>query len=260
MGPYGAFATDGAITVNIPADMPPDEVTGAWLRVQAEQKAAGPKELGKAADGTPILLVNGRFGPYVQRGPAVDGEKPPRASLAPGMTPDTVTLQDAEQLLALPRVLGDDGGQEVVATLGRYGPYVKRGTESRSIPAGTSVLAITLQEAVALLQAPAQRARRGVSELKVLGAAPGGENVRLMSGRFGPYVTDGTTNATVPRGRAPESLSLEEAVELLAARAARLAEEGGAPRRKGAPRKGAKSGAAKGAKKSPAAKKKPANG
>lgn len=93
MGPYGAFATDGAITVNIPADMPPDEVTGAWLRVQAEQKAAGPKELGKAADGTPILLVNGRFGPYVQRGPAVDGEKPPRASLAPGMTPDTVTLR-----------------------------------------------------------------------------------------------------------------------------------------------------------------------
>lgn len=218
VGPYGPFATDGTSTVNIPEDMPPDEVTFEWVQVQLATKAAGPRVIGTSPDGQPVFAMKGRFGPYIQLGEAKEGEKPTRASLLPGMNLDTVDIDTAVKLLSLPRKLGADpgNGEEIVATVGRFGPYVKRGTESRSLPPGVSPLEVTLTEAVALFAQPARRARASIEPLRTLGNDPEGREVRLLKGRFGPYVTDGVANATLPKGRQVESLELPEALELLA--------------------------------------------
>ena len=180
VGKFGPYLAVGDATVDLPEDTPPDEVTVEFAMARLEKKSQGPQVLGTDG-GQSIYLMNGRFGPFVQRGEATDGAKPDRASLLPGMQPADVTLAIAVQLLSLPRALGMSNGEAIEATNGRYGPYVRRGKESRSIPAGMSVLTITLAEAERLFEAPARRARAAVEPLRGLGADPvsGGE-IRLM--------------------------------------------------------------------------------
>jgi DNA topoisomerase-1 len=231
-GKFGAYVTDGTGTANVPPDMAPDEVTAVWARAQLEKKASGPNRLG-TFPGTdePVLLLDGRFGAYVQRGEVTAppkgkkgaaAAKPPRASLLPGMKPADVTLDVAVALLNLPRTLGTHDGNPVTASNGRYGPYLQCGSETRSIPPTISLLDMTLEDAVTLLSQPATRGRRNAprgapAALRSFGPDPasGGE-IRVLSGRFGPYVTDGTTNATLPRTTTPETLTAEEAQAMLA--------------------------------------------
>ena len=168
-----------------------------------------------------MIVREGRYGPYVQLGDAEASAKakPRTASLFKRMTTDTLTLDDAVRLLTIPRVLGHDptDAQEISAQNGRYGPYVKKGTESRSLEDEDRLFTVTLEEAVALLAVPKQRGGRAAPEpLKELGPDPvSGGVVTVREGRFGPYVTDGTTNASLRVGDAVESVTLERAAELL---------------------------------------------
>jgi DNA topoisomerase-1 len=174
-----------------------------------------------------VYLKTGRFGPYVQRGTTEDEEKPQNASLLKGMNPSDVDLAMALKLLTLPRTLGNHPqlSEPVMAFNGRYGPYVKCGEETRSLPAEISPLEVTMEQAVFLLSQPKQRGRGGAAAkrepLKVFDNSPvTNQKVQLLDGRYGPYVTDGETNASLPKGTAPEEFTFQEALDLLAARAA----------------------------------------
>jgi len=164
-------------------------------------------------------------------------EKPGTASLFKTMSLETVTLEDALRLLQLPRVVGvAPDGEEVVARNGRYGPFVQKGKESRSLESEEQLLTIELTEALAVLAQPRQRRGQGAAAkpLRELGTDPaGGREIVLKEGRFGPYVTDGETNASLRRGDDPETIELERAVELLAERRAKGAAKRGTRRRKG---------------------------
>lgn len=179
-----------------------------------------PKSLGQDPEtGLDVSLRKGPYGFYVQLGEAQEkGDKPKRASLPRGLSPADVDLQRALALLALPRSLGTHEGEEVTAGIGRYGPYVRKGKTYKSIPADEDVLTIGLNRAVDLL---AQKQQRGASALKSLGEHPDGGEVTLHSGRYGPYVKYGKVNATLPKDSAPEDVTLEQALELIAAKAAK---------------------------------------
>jgi DNA topoisomerase-1 len=221
VGRYGPYVADGERRINVPADLPPDELTASWVQAQANVRPEGPRTVGSAPDGTPILLFHGRFGPYLQKGEANGTARPPRASVPPGTDPEALTPEQAWALLSLPRELGTDPAtsRPVVATIGRFGPYVKRGEESRTIPAELSVFTISLAQALELLAASPRRARAQAEELASFGPDPAsGGVIRLLKGRYGPYVTDGETNATVPKGTDPAALTAESAQSLLAAR------------------------------------------
>jgi DNA topoisomerase-1 len=177
-------------------------------------------------------VLSGRYGPFVQLGEldpqssskssGKGKEKPKRASLFSDMTPDSVSLDEALGLLALPRVVGELDGVEVTAQNGRYGPYLKRGTDSRSLDNEQQLFTVTLAEAEAIFAQPKRRGRQARAPLAELGPHPdSAAPIRVLEGRFGPYVTDGTTNASVPRGVVPEDLDLERAVDLLREREAR---------------------------------------
>jgi DNA topoisomerase-1 len=227
VGRYGPFLEQGDRRASIPEGTAPDEVTidKALEMLGAAQQAEEP--LGyDPTSGKPVYLKVGRFGPYVQCGSADDEEKPKNASLLKGMTPDQVDLPTALKLLSLPRELGNQpaGGQPVVAYNGRFGPYVKCGEETRSLPAQLSPLDVTLQQALELLAQPKQM-RRGFGQkkepLKVFEPTPANpQKIELRDGRYGLYVTDGTTNASLPRNMTAEELTLEFALRLLADRAA----------------------------------------
>jgi DNA topoisomerase I len=200
--------------------------------VDAEADAAsganldGPKILGiDPVSGKPVTLRNGPYGLYVQLGEAEGKEKPKRQSLLKGMTPDEVTLDKALALLSLPRELGPhpDDGEQILAGVGRFGPYVKHGSKYKTIPTDESVLDIGMNRAVALL-AEAKSAGRGraAKPIRIVGNHPADEApVELYEGRYGPYVKHGGVNATVPRDLKPEELTLDQAVALLAERAAK---------------------------------------
>ena len=179
-------------------------------------------------------MRNGRYGPYVTEVLAGGrDEKPRTASLFKSMSPETVTLDEALRLLSLPRTLGVDpaDGEEITAQNGRYGPYVKKGTETRSLESEEQLFTITLDEALALLAQPKQRRGRGAAKppLRELGPIPvSGKPIVVKDGRFGPYVTDGETNASLRRGDDAETLTLERAAELLADRRSK----GPAPKQK----------------------------
>ena len=175
--------------------------------------------------GRSVEVKVGRYGPYVTEVLGEDAPKkakPRRASLLEGMDPGTVSLQDALALLAMPREVGTLDGEAVLASNGRYGPYLRKGTETRSLPAGVSPLEVTLEEAQALFAQPkAGRGSRG-SAGRELGPDPEtGGTISVRSGRFGPYVSVGKTNATIPKSEDPDTISLERAVELLAAKRSR---------------------------------------
>jgi DNA topoisomerase-1 len=175
--------------------------------------------------GKPVIVRAGRFGPYVQLGEAGDGsEKPRTASLFKAMSVPEITLEEALALLQLPRTVGGDPetGEEIVAANGRFGPFLKRGTETRSLETEDQLFTVTIEDALARFAQPKQR-RYGTSAspLRELGTDPdSGLPIVLRSGRFGPYVTDGTTNASLRRGDDPDTLTLERAAELIADRRA----------------------------------------
>ena len=228
VGRYGPYAQrEESETASLPPDIAPDELTVELALELIKQQSEGPKALGEDPEtGLPVYVLTGRFGPYVQLGDQEAGtkKKPKRASLFASQTPDSLVLDDALKLLALPRVLGNDGeGREVVASPGRFGPYLKRADgETRSLADEDQLFTVTLAEAEAMFAQPKQRRGRGQAKPPIaeLGENPdNGANVRVLDGRFGPYVTDGHVNATVPRGMDPAQLTLDEAVGLLRARA-----------------------------------------
>ncbi len=174
--------------------------------------------------GDPITLKTGRFGPYVQRGePSEDQPKPPRASIPKGWDPASIDLDKALQLLSLPRPVGPhpDDGVLIEAGIGRYGPYVKHGSKYANLPDVDEVFTIGMNRAVEVLAAKQSRGRSAAAPLKELGEHPDGGPIQVMSGRYGPYVKWGKINATLPRDVAPEDLTLDQALELIAAKAAK---------------------------------------
>jgi DNA topoisomerase-1 len=223
----GATVERGVEKGPVPADLAPDELTIERAEELIAQGAAGPRVLGDDPEtGLTVLALTGRYGPFVQLGelePGTKGEKPKRASLFADMTPESVTLEEAVALLALPRVVGEAEGVEITAQNGRYGPYLKKGTDTRSLESERQIFDVTLDQAEAIFAQPKRRGRGAPKPpLADLGTHPdSGAPVRVLEGRWGPYVTDGSTNASLPRGVAPEELDIERAVELLREREAR---------------------------------------
>ncbi|MEZ5977298.1 MAG: type I DNA topoisomerase [Planctomycetota bacterium] len=223
VGRYGPYLERGDERASIPEGTPPDEITLEHATLLLE-RGSGPQELGTHPEsGEPVFLKSGRFGPYVQLGTGDDGEKPKMKSLFPGMVPEEVDLETALRLLSMPRTVGThpENGEPILADLGRYGPYLRCGSETRSLQTPEQIFAIDVDEALKILATEKRGGRRGTPEvLKDLGAEDGGEPVKLLKGRYGPYVTDGTTNASLPKDREPDGVTLAEAREWLAARAA----------------------------------------
>ncbi|MGW0432380.1 type I DNA topoisomerase [Micromonospora sp. NPDC003197] len=221
----------------IPEGVAPDELTPEKVH-ELFLGGGGERKLGEHPEtGEPIVLKSGRFGPYVASGDR-------KSSLLRSQTPDSLTLADALKLLTLPRLVGiAPDGAEVLAAPGRYGPYVKRGDEFRSLESEEQLFTITLDEALALLAAPKTRQRRAAAPpLREMGPDPMTEKpLVIKDGRFGPYVTDGETNASLRRGQTPEALSLEDASEMLAEKRAK----GPAPKKKAAKKTAAKKTTAK---------------
>ncbi len=240
VGRYGPYIQIGEseVRASIPDDMPPDELTLERALEMVAKAAEGDKVLGKdPATGKPVYVKSGRFGPYIQLGEREDGgDKPKMASLWKSMEPETVTLEQAVMLLSFPREVGPhpETGEIITVQDGRYGPYVKMGAETRSLESQEQLATITLDEAVAKLKEPKRgRGSGAASVIADLGTHPeNGEKIQVKNGRFGPYVTDGTVNATVPKGSDPEKVDLEQAVELLARREEKLRSQGKDPRAK----------------------------
>ncbi len=228
IGRYGPYVEIGEERASIPQDLAPDELTVEKAIELVTSQNAGDKILGTDPEsGLIVLGKTGRFGPYVQLGEAEEGskEKPKRASLFKSMSIDELSLDSALQLLSLPRTIGTDPDDvEIVALNGRYGPYIQRGTDRRSLESEDQLFTLTVDEALALLaEPPRRRGQRAAGPLKELGADPvSGKPMTVRTGRYGPYVTDGEVNASLRQGDSPESITVERAAELLAARRERV--------------------------------------
>jgi len=221
VGRYGPYVQQGGQDsdrrASLPEDLAPDELT----RDKVEELLSAPSgdiTVGVDPDtGREITARNGRYGPYV-----TDGER--TASLFRTMSLETLTLDQARRLLTLPRVVGSADGEEITAQNGRYGPYIKRGTDSRSLDSEQQLFTVSLEQAQAIFAQPKLRGRRTAAAppLKELGVDPAsGKPMVVKDGRFGPYVTDGETNASLRRGDSVEELTDSRAAELLADRRAR---------------------------------------
>ena len=265
VGRYGPYLErgegEGQQRASIPDDIPPDELT-VERAVELLEAPSGDRSLGTHPEtGLDVQLKAGRFGPYVQEGEHDDetGFKPRTASLFKDMDPATVTLDDVLPLLALPREVGIDpsDGQAIEALNGKFGPYLKKGTDSRSLETEAQILTVDLEQALKIFAEP--KRRRGQAgpkpPLREMGPDPDSEKpIVVKDGRFGPYVTDGETNASLRKGDSVEELTMERALELLADRRARGPAKKKAAAKKKAPAK--KKAAAK--KTAPAKKKAPA--
>ena len=216
---------EGVARATIPGDLLIDELTLERVTELLNRQPDAEEPIGTdPATGLPVFIKVGQYGPYVQLGTAKPGKKPRWVGLPQGMEPADVTLEYALRLLALPRVLGRDpgSGEEIRAGLGRYGPYVQRAREFRNLQSADQVFTVTLDEALDLLARKQVARRAGRKVLKELGLHPeSGLEVRLLEGRYGPYVTDGTTNASIPRGQDPAEATMDQAVQLLASAAQR---------------------------------------
>ncbi|BCJ43919.1 DNA topoisomerase 1 [Actinoplanes ianthinogenes] len=218
---------------SIPEGVAPDELTPEKV-AELFLAGNGDRTLGEdPATGEPVLIKSGRFGPYVQSGES-------KSSLFSTQSPQTLTLEQALQLLSLPRVVGKDAdGNEIIARNGKFGPFIQREKDSRSLESEDRLFTVTLEEALAMLAAPKVRGQRGAPKppLRDLeGVDPVSEKPLLVKdGRFGPYVTDGETNVTLRRGQTPEELTLEEAIQMIAEKRAK----GPAPKKKAAAKKAA---------------------
>jgi DNA topoisomerase-1 len=223
VGRYGPYLERDGQKANVPEDLAPDELTPEKAE-ELFNVPSGEKPLGTdPVSGHELLAKSGRFGPYVtELLPEGTKDKPRTASLLKSMTLDTVTLDDALRLLSLPRTLGDVDGEPVTVQNGRYGPYVKRGTDSRSLGSEEEMFTVTLEQAQALLAQPKARGRAAAAPpLRELGNDPAtGKPMLVKDGRFGPYVTDGETNATLRKGDEPATITPERGAELLADRRA----------------------------------------
>ncbi|MEU4387194.1 type I DNA topoisomerase [Promicromonospora sp. NPDC023805] len=247
VGRYGPYIEDLAAEVeegktppraSVPDDVAPDELTVAKARELLAAGADDGRVLGTHPEtGNPVIAKNGRYGPYVTEQmpePDLDPDlsaaakkralaalpKPKTASLLKTQALDSVTIEDALQLMSLPRVVGADpeSGDEITAQNGRYGPYLKKGTDSRTLPSEEAMFTVTLEEALEIYKQPKRgRGRTATPPLRELGDDPtSGKPIQVKDGRFGPYVTDGETNRTLPRDVTPESVTAEQAIELLA--------------------------------------------
>ena len=277
-GPYLEVANPDAPDekpriVNVPEDLAPDELTAEKAQELIDAPVAGDRVLGENPENGKIIVVkDGRFGPYVQEndpvsddaavdettGEVVDTPKPKRGakkeaapkprtgSLFRSMSVDTIDLETALKLLSLPRVVGKDpeSGEEITAQNGRYGPYLKKGTDSRSLESESQIFDVTLEQALAIYAQPKYGAgsRRASSALAEFEADPvSGKPIRIRDGRFGAYVTDGETNVTIPRGQQVADITFEIAVQMLADKRAK----GPAPKRGAAKKAPAKKAPAK---------------
>ena len=229
VGRYGTYveAADGR-RANVPDDLPPDGLTAEVAEELLSRPLAEERELGVDPEsGRMVVAKNGRFGPYVTEvlpEGTPKSVKPRTASLFRSMSLDSIDLAAAQRLMSLPRVVGKDPeGVEITAQNGRYGPYLKKGSDSRSLTSEEQIFNITLEEALAIYAAPKVRGRAAAAPpLKEFGADPASRKpVVLKSGRFGPYVTDGETNATLRRDDSPETITPERAFELLAEKRAK---------------------------------------
>jgi DNA topoisomerase-1 len=252
IGRFGPFVQVGeggpGRTASLPDDIAPADLAVSRALELVRAKAEGPRPLGvDPKSGMNVYVMNGRFGAYVQLGETpepvqkvrgqksevrgkskVKGqkaepvEKPKRASLQAGMTDSTVTLDQALTLLSLPREVGlhPDDNQPIVTNFGRFGPYVKHGDEFRSLESDEDVFNISFDAALALIQAPKVSRRRGQGAAKktLREISENGTTLKVLAGRYGPYVTDGTTNASIPKTLTPEAITYAQAQELLAAR------------------------------------------
>jgi len=255
VGRFGAYIQQGEGETrkfaNIPENLAPDELTLA-VAIELLSKPSGERELGiEPITGYPLIAKSGRFGPYVtQKIPEAelvldkktgelkkprkkkDDPKPKTASLLSTMSLDTITIDDALKLMLLPRELGEYEGDPITVQNGRYGPYLTKGSDSRTLSSEEQLFTISLDQAIDIYKEPKVR-RRGVAKapVKDLGLDPASQSpVLVKDGRFGLYVTDGVTNATLRRGDTVEFLTLERGMELLAGRRAWEAENGGATR------------------------------
>jgi len=245
VGRYGPFLQRGETTAPIPDQTCPDELSLEVAARLLETSAKGERPLTEDPEsGLPVYLKSGRFGPYLQLGdpdPEDKKQKPKMVSLLKGMAPEDVTPELALRLLALPRLVGvDENGLEIRAYNGRYGPYIKRGEDTRSLAPEDDLLAITRERALELLaqERRGRGFRAAAKALKVFEKveALGGADVRLLEGRYGPYLTDGTVNVSLPKDHPdPHALGLEEALALLEAKRA------SSPGKKGRKKKGAAS-------------------
>ncbi len=220
-GRYGPYLVHGEDRVSIPEATEPDALTVEYA-LALLAAPSGDRELGINDEGETLYLKAGRYGPYVQVGEVTDPKgKPKTASLFSTMSPESVTLEDAKLLLSLPRPIGEhpEGG-EIVAQNGRYGPYLTWGAETRSLENEEQIFEVTVGEATLLFAQPKPRGRRAAARpLAELGEDPVTKRqVVVRSGRFGLYVTDGETNATMRLGDMPETITLDRACELLAER------------------------------------------
>jgi DNA topoisomerase-1 len=218
VGRYGPYLEHSDQRGRLPDDMPPDELNVEKALEILHAEAEGPLVLGSDPEsGQEVTLRTGRFGPYVQLGEIPEGKKTPkpkRASLLKGMSEDSIDLETACLLLSLPRTLGEGAdGKPVMAHNGRYGPYLKCGDETRNIPAEHSVLTINLEQAQELLAQPSTRGRSKPSVIREIVGEDAA--IKMMNGRWGPYVTDGKTNASLPKGTDPESVDYDAAFALL---------------------------------------------
>jgi DNA topoisomerase I len=223
VGRYGPYLERDGQRVNVPGDIAPDELTPERAAELFDRPSSDVMLGTDPETGRQIVAKSGRFGPYVTE-VLPDGEtgKPRTSSLLKSMSLDTVTLEDALRLLTLPRTLGELDGEAVTAQNGRYGPYVKKGSDSRSLDREEQLFTITLAEAKELFDQPKTRGRRTAAPpLRELGEDPASNRpIVIKEGRYGPYVTDGETNASLRRGDDVESITVQRAIELLAERRA----------------------------------------
>ncbi|KKW45282.1 MAG: topoisomerase protein [Parcubacteria group bacterium GW2011_GWA2_56_7] len=227
VGKYGPFLEWGEKTANLPEDMAPDTLTLSRAVEMLEDQAKGPTPLGQDPEtGKHVYLLTGRYGPYVQLGEKPEKkegqkikkeDKPKMKSLLRGMKPEEVDLETGLKLLALPKELGEHPTLScpIVADLGRFGPYIKCGEETRSLKTDDSLLDLTLKRAVELLNEPKKGRGRGAKTvLKELGEHEG-KKIQLLDGRYGPYISDGKINASLKKDQRPEEITLKSAVEML---------------------------------------------
>jgi len=229
-GPYVDGEIDGErLTTSLPPDLAPADVTEEMLLELLTKGNAEDEVVGVFAEtNQPMLLRSGPYGPYLQLGDEDQEKKPKRISLPKGMEPSEVTSQIAEQLLSLPRTLGADpeSGELIKAHIGRFGPYVQRNRTYASIPKDESVLNIGFERALELIKKKSAKSQA----LRIVGNHPDtGEPIEVREGRYGPYVKHQKTNASLQGDQTPESVTLQEAIQLLAAREA---SKGGSKRKK----------------------------
>ncbi len=223
VGRYGPYLERDGQRVNVPGDIAPDELTPERAAELFDQPSTDVALGADPETGYQVVAKSGRFGPYVTEVlPEGATGKPRTSSLVKSMSLDTVTLDDALRLLTLPRTLGELDGEAVTVQNGRYGPYVKKGSDSRSLDSDEQLFTFTLAEAKELFAQPKARGRRAAAPpLRELGEDPSSSRpIVIKEGRYGPYVTDGETNASLRRGDDVDSITVQRAIELLAERRA----------------------------------------